>query len=93
MTDGEHRRRSWIDGTTGLVGGIALGAIAVLFVQSDARAQIGATSQIEIASSAIGNYSHAWAVDPVTRQIVHCRADNGSIRECKALPLPTAGRM
>lgn len=93
MTEDKRGRQGWIGGALGMLAGIALGAGGALFGQSGAQAQISATAPIEIASSSIGNYSHAWAVDPVTRQIIHCKADNGSVRECKALPMPTAGRI
>ncbi len=72
----------------------ALGAAALGLAQlgGQARAQSALPSAVQVATTTVGATSHAWIVDPGTRQIIFCRADNASLRECHAMAMPDAAR-
>lgn len=83
----------WTGGLALAVGGIALGwTLAQPTAQAQMMGGMGG-AQITMAAAAVGNGSHAWAIDPRTSLVLFCSATTGAKPVCTAAPLPgTANR-
>lgn len=87
-----------------LSGNLALGAACaaiatlVFFAVQDRPAEaqsfgVGGGGPLHVASSGVGNVSHAWAIDPRTSLVIHCVSSGTKAEfQCDTQPLPGMAR-
>jgi len=85
-------------------GNLALGAgclafgVAVFLAAQDRPAEaqsfgVGGGGPLHIASSSVGNVSHAWTIDPRTSLVIHCVSTGAKADfQCETQPLPGMAR-